>query len=181
MRIIGGKFKGRRFDPPADKWPTRPTTDVSKEALFNILENTFDFDRLKVLDLFCGTGSHTYEFASRGCTDITCVDKHPPCISFVKKMIKELDIEPHVNVVQADVFQFIKMNRIQYKYIFAGPPYPLTTMDTIPGLVVEYNLLMPGGWFIMEHNPQHNYEDHPWYIDARKYGQTIFSIFERPE
>jgi 16S rRNA (guanine966-N2)-methyltransferase len=181
MRIIGGKFKGRRFHPPADKWPTRPTTDVSKEALFNILQNTFDFEDIKVLDLFCGTGNHTYEFVSRGCTEVTCVDQHGPCIAFVKKTIAELDITGQVTPVRADAFSFIAQCGQQYHYIFAGPPYGLATMDKLPDLIFEHRLLRPGGWFVLEHNPNHEYRSHPRFLQERKYGQTIFSIFEEEE
>ena len=85
MRIIGGEFKGRKFIPPAKNWPTRPTTDFAKEGLFNILQNRLDFSETKFLDLFGGTGNHSYEFISRGCTDVTYVDKFPGCVAFVKK------------------------------------------------------------------------------------------------
>ena len=104
MRIIGGKFKGRRFNPPAKNWPTRPTTDYAKEGLFNILMNNVDFKTLKVLDLFGGTGNHSYEFISRGCTDVTYVDKFQGCISFVKKLSKELKIDDYIKIVKSDVF-----------------------------------------------------------------------------
>lgn len=180
MRIIGGKFRGRRFDPPADNWPTRPTTDFSKEALFNILENEFEFSELKVLDLFCGTGSHTYEFISRGCEDVTCVDKFQPCISFVHKMTNYLNIQKNVNIVRADVFKFIQACDQTFDYIFAGPPYTLDTMDTLPDLIFEYNLLKENGLFVLEHNPKHNYTQHKYFLKCRNYGQTHFSFFTRP-
>lgn len=178
MRIISGKFKGRRFDPPADNWPTRPTTDVSKEALFNILQNTFDFENIKVLDLFCGSGNHTYEFVSRGCLDVTCVDNFGPCIGFVNKVVETLGVQENVRVVKADVFKFIPFCTEKYDYIFAGPPYALTTMDMLPDLIFEHKLLVPGGWFVLEHNPHHDYTKHPRFLEMRKYGQTIFAIFE---
>ncbi len=177
MRIISGKFGGRRFTPPAKNWPTRPTTDISKEGLFNIISNNFDFENLKVLDLFCGTGNHTYEFVSRGCTDVTCVDKFNGCIQFIKKTTKELGIEDEVQIVRGDIFKFIPRAQVQYDYIFAGPPYGLKTMDMIPDLIFKHNLLKPEGWFVMEHNPNHNYEKHPNFDFSRNYGQTIFSVF----
>lgn len=177
MRIIGGKFGGRRFNPPAKNWPTRPTTDISKEALFNIINNNFDFEDLKVLDLFCGTGNHTYEFISRGTTDVTSVDKFYGCIQFVNETAKKLDIQDYVNIVKSDVFKFIKYSKVKYDYIFAGPPYGLKTMDTIPDLIFEKEMVKEDGWFVMEHNPNHNYEDHPNFDFSRNYGQTIFSVF----
>ncbi|HKK79281.1 MAG TPA: RsmD family RNA methyltransferase [Phaeodactylibacter sp.] len=179
MRIIGGRFKGRRFDPPAKNWPTRPTTDFAKEGLFNILLNHFDFSELKVLDLFGGTGNHSYEFISRGCTDVTYVDKFPGCIKFVKRTAQQLDIEDALRVVRGDVFKFIQTAGQQYDYIFAGPPYALPTIDTIPDEVFKHHLLAPGGWLVMEHNPNHDYKTHSHYFQERHYGKTIFSFFRQ--
>ena len=178
MRIISGAFKGRRFHPPADKWPTRPTTDFAKEALFNILENTFDFETLKVLDLFGGTGNHSYEFVSRGCRDVTYVDKFPPCVKFVQKTTQELDIQNFIKITFSDVIKFIERATSQYDYIFADPPYALPTIDTLPDLIFEKKLLNPGGWFVLEHNLNHQFENHPLFLQQRNYGGTIFSIFE---
>lgn len=177
MRIIGGKFKGRRFDPPADKWPTRPTTDFAKEALFNILNNLLDFESVKMLDLFGGTGSHCYEFISRGCTDATYVDKFPGCVQFVRKTADKLGIESNLKIFQMDVFRFIESTREQYDYIFAGPPYSLPAIDIIPDLIFEKELLLPEGLFVLEHNPQHEFLNHPSLVDVRNYGQTYFSFF----
>lgn len=179
MRIISGKFKGRRFFPPADNWPTRPTTDFAKEGLFNILNNHFDFEDIKVLDLFGGTGSHSYEFISRGCTDVTYVDKFPGCVEFVRQTAQKLGVEDCLRIVRADVFRFIAQCREQYDYIFAGPPYPLPNIPEIPGLIFSFNLLRPGGWLVLEHNPQHDFKDHPNFAEARHYGKTIFSIFHQ--
>lgn len=178
MRIIGGKFKGRRFDPPADKWPTRPTTDFAKEALFNILNNLLDFESVKMLDLFGGTGSHCYEFISRGCTDATYVDKFPGCVQFVRKTAQKLQIESSLKIFQMDVFRFIESTCGQYDYIFAGPPYSLATIDIIPDLIFEKELLLPDGLFVLEHNPQHEFLNHPRLADVRNYGQTYFSFFK---
>lgn len=178
MRIIGGKFKGRKFTPPAKNWPTRPTTDFAKEGLFNIIQNTWPIEDMKVLDLFGGTGSHSYEFISRGCKNVTFVDKFPGCVAFAKKMASELDIEAFIRIYKADVFKFIESTGEQYHYIFAGPPYPLTTLDTIPDCVFDAQLLRPGGWLVLEHNPNHNFKEHPRYLEERHYGKTIFSIFE---
>ena len=153
MRIIGGKFKSRRFYPPADNWPTRPTTDYAKEGLFNILQNSLDFESLKVLDLFGGTGSHGYEFISRGCEDVTYVDKFGGCIAFVKKTAKELEIQDHLTIFKSDVFKFLQRNTLQFDYIFAGPPYGLAIIDTIPDEVFNHNTLAADGLFVLEHNP----------------------------
>jgi 16S rRNA (guanine966-N2)-methyltransferase len=178
MRIISGKFKGRRFNPPADDWPTRPTTDFAKEGLFNILNNNIDFEATKVLDLFGGTGNHSYEFISRGCTDVTYVDKFNGCVNFVRKMSKELKVESELKIMQMDVFKFIEFSKDKYDYIFAGPPYGMPALETIPDKVFANQLLAPEGWFVLEHNPNHNFEKHPNFFDLRTYGKTFFSFFE---
>ncbi len=177
MRIISGKFKGRRFHPPADHWPTRPTTDFAKEGLFNILNNLLDFEAVTVLDLFGGTGSHSYEFISRGCENVTYVDKFAPAVKFVRATAATLDIEPCLHIFQLDVFRFLETCTGQFDYIFAGPPYALPTIDTIPNLIFEKNLLAPDGMFVLEHNPHHDFMGHPHLTDIRNYGKTIFSFF----
>ena len=177
MRIIAGKFKGRRFYPPADNWPTRPTTDFAKEGLFNILNKTFDFEEIKVFDLFGGPGHHTYEFLSRGCLDVTYVDKHAPAVKFVRETAKKLEIEDNLRIIQGDVFKFVAAAYEQFDYIFAGPPYGLAGLDSIPDKVFGKKLLRGDGWFVLEHNPNHNFKAHPNFYQVRNYGKTIFSIF----
>jgi 16S rRNA (guanine(966)-N(2))-methyltransferase RsmD len=177
MRIISGKFKGRRFSPPADKWPTRPTTDIAKEGLFNMLGNLLDYEETKFLDLFGGTGSHSYEFISRGCTSVTYVDKFSPCVQFVKGMAKQLDIETHIRIERDDIFRFIPRCTEKFSYIFAGPPYALPTLDDIPDLIFKYPILMEDGFFVLEHNPNHKFKDHPRFWQKRNYGETQFSFF----
>lgn len=177
MRIIGGKFKGRKFTPPAKNWPTRPTTDFAKEGLFNILMNRVDFSELKMLDIFGGTGSHSYEYISRGGEDVTYVDKFGGCISFVKKTASTLGIEDNINIVRADVFKFIERTPEKYDYIFAGPPYPLPTLDNIPAAVFEHDILAPDGLFVLEHSSNHNFERHAHFTESRNYGSAIFSFF----
>lgn len=177
MRIIGGEHKGRRFNPPAKNWPTRPTTDISKEGLYNILQNKISFEDVTMLDLFGGTGNHCYEFASRGCEDITYVDSFAGCVDFVKKTSVELRIDKYIQIYKMDVFKYIKQCDRAYDFIFAGPPYPLITLNTIPDKVFENKLLNAGGIFVLEHNPQHNFKNHKNYTEERNYGTTIFSFF----
>lgn len=178
MRIISGKFKGRKFSPPADKWPTRPTTDFAKEGLFNILSIELDWRETKMLDLFGGTGSHSYEAISRGCEDVTYVDKHMPAVQFVKKTSTILGIEANLKIVAMDVWQFAHSTKEQYDYIFSGPPYGLEWLDKIPDLIFDRNLLASGGLLVLEHNPFHQFENHPRFSRMRKYGTTHFSFFE---
>ncbi|MES2622108.1 MAG: RsmD family RNA methyltransferase [Bacteroidota bacterium] len=175
MRIIGGRLKGIRFEPPKNI-PTRPTTDFAKEGLFNILQNSFNFENVKMLDLFGGTGSISYELASRGCKDITTIEIFPRCADFIKKTVQQHQLSA-IKVLRMDVFKFIETAHQKFNLIFAGPPYPLPNLDTIPDLIFQYKLLDGQGWFILEHNPDHNFEKHPHFLRSKNYGTTIFSIF----
>jgi 16S rRNA (guanine966-N2)-methyltransferase len=176
MRIVAGELGGRRISPPANMPYTRPTTDVAKEGLFNVLQNNLDFEGLKTLDLFGGTGSISYELASRGAKDLTVVEKDEQMYSFIKKTAGELKIE-NIRIVKLDVFRFIEQVTEKYDFIFAGPPYALQNIDDLPRLIFEKNLLNPSGWFILEHTPRNDYKKFPFYKVERKYGTTIFSIF----
>lgn len=180
MRIIGGKWKSLNLKVPKFE-PTRPTTNIAKEALFNVLNNYFNFDNIRFLDLFAGTGQLTFEFASRGCTDITSVEMHSKCVDFIEETKEKLEAEG-IRVFPIDVFQFIENTQEKFDVIFAGPPYPLPTLDTIPDKIFEHDLVEGRGWFILEHNPLHDFRAHPHFYKRKKYGQTIFSIFvNKPE
>jgi 16S rRNA (guanine(966)-N(2))-methyltransferase RsmD len=176
MRIIAGRFKGRRLHPPA-KNPARPITDFAKEGIFNILANYFDFDRIRFLELFAGTGNVSFEIASRGCEDITLVEIHRPNIDFIKRTSELLGITPAI--VSGDVFQFVPQCRKTFHLIFAGPPYALNRLAELPALVFDNHLLEPKGWFVLEHSNLHGFEDHPNFTQSRKYGEAIFSIFSQ--
>lgn len=155
---------------------TRPTTDIAKEGLFNIIQNNLDIESLEVLDLFGGTGCISYELASRGAADITIVEKDSQMHDFIKKTSQDLAFE-NFKVVKSDVFKFIETSVAQYDFIFAGPPYALATIDELPKKVFEKKLLKPGGWFVLEHTPRNNYKKFEHYKTERNYGTTIFSIF----
>ncbi len=176
MRIISGIHGGRRINPPAKMPFTRPTTDIAKEGLFNILQNNLDIEGLKALDLFGGTGCISYELASRGSTDITIVEKDDLMYNFIKNTSAELAFE-NFKVVKSDVFRFIETSFEKYDFIFAGPPYALTTIDELPVKLFEKKLLQPTGWFVLEHTPRNNYKKFAHYKTERNYGTTIFSIF----
>ncbi len=175
MRIISGRLKGRRIQPPR-LTATRPTTDFAKTALFNILNNQFDFEAVSFLDLFAGTGNHSFEFASRGSTVIVSVDKDPVCVEFMQGRCAEWKVEG-MSVVRADVLRFIDQCRMQFDVIFAGPPYALPEIDSLPDRIFKAGLLRPGGWFILETSDKHAYEGHPFFFRMRHYGQTHFHFF----
>lgn len=176
MRIISGELGGRRINPPAKMPHTRPTTDIAKEGLFNIIENNLDIATLKTLDIFGGTGSISYELASRGAEDCTIVEKDTAMYEFIKKTALELKLT-NFKVIKMEVFKFLEQCTEQFDFIFAGPPYALTTIDELPKKIAEKQLLKPGGWFVLEHTPRNNYESYPFFVTARNYGTTIFSIF----
>ncbi len=177
MRIISGKFGGRKIAPPNNMPNTRPTTDIAKEGLFNILNSRISLEDAKTLDLFGGTGCISYELASRGATDLTIVERDSTMVAFIKKNIAVLLIE-NANVLQMDIFSFLATCTEQYQFIFAGPPYALNTIDEIPKLIVEKKLIAPDGFFVLEHTPRNNYEKYVGFSFCRNYGTTLFSFFE---
>ncbi len=176
MRIVSGMFGGRRFSPPA-KIPARPTTEVAKEGLFNMLSNSIDIEGLKTLDLFGGTGSISYELASRGALDLTIVERDQVTIDFIRKTVKELAIDSYTNVIRADVFKFMKQCEDSFDFIFAGPPYALQNIDDLPKYVFERGLLKSGGVFVLEHTPRNDYQNHPNFQRIKNYGTTVFTFF----
>jgi 16S rRNA (guanine966-N2)-methyltransferase len=176
MRIIGGEFGGRKVHPPSKMPHTRPTTDIAKEGLFNILQNNVSIEGLKTLDLFGGTGSISYELASRGAIDLTIVEKDAIMHEFIKRTSLELGIS-NLKVIKMDVFKFLGQCSEQFDFIFAGPPYALQNIDDLPEFIVEKQLLSREGWFVLEHTPRNRYEGYKWFATHRNYGSTVFSIF----
>ncbi|PWA05853.1 RsmD family RNA methyltransferase [Flavobacterium psychrotolerans] len=177
MRIISGKFKGRRISPPRNL-PVRPTTDMSKEALFNVLNNHFDFNGLKVLDLFSGTGNISYEFASRGSDNITSIDGDFGCVKFIKQTASEYDF--NIAAIKSDVLKYIEKCKAKYNIIFADPPYAFEQkiFDAIVLSVFENDLLEEDGMMIIEHS-KYTKLDHLIHFSFKKsYGGSIFSFFE---
>ncbi|WP_417370494.1 RsmD family RNA methyltransferase [Gelidibacter japonicus] len=180
MRIISGQFKGRRITPPK-KLPVRPTTDMAKEAIFNILNNNYYFDEISVLDLFAGTGSISYEFASRGTEDITSVDEDFGCIKFINKTAEEFEMP--IKTVRSDVFKFLETTKIKSDVIFVDPPYAfsLEEFSKIPELVFQNDLLEDEGVLVVEHAKQMELSHLPYFSYSKNYGSSIFSFFEKTE
>jgi 16S rRNA (guanine(966)-N(2))-methyltransferase RsmD len=177
MRIISGKYGGRKINPPHNMPYTRPTTDIAKEGLFNILQNRVQIDGARTLDLFGGTGCISYELASRGAENLTIVEQDPQMLEFIKKNVDLLKID-NVQIMRMDVFQFLNTCDSQYDIIFAGPPYALNTIDDLPRIIVDRKLISEAGYFILEHTPRNNYKNFTGYSFERNYGTTIFSFFE---
>ncbi len=177
MRIISGKYKGRRISPPKNL-PVRPTTDMSKEALFNVLNNHFNFSGLKVLDLFAGTGNISYEFASRGCDNVIAVDGDFGCIKFIKQTAQEFDFT--ITAIKSDVMAFLQKNTSSYDIIFADPPYGFDqeTFEKIVKTVFERELLEDDGMMIIEHSKYTKMTELDNFSFQKGYGGSFFSFFE---
>ena len=179
MRIISGKWGGLRIHPPAKMPYTRPTTDIAKEGLFNILQNRMAFEGIKTLDLFGGTGCISYELASRGAGDLTIVEKDAQMFTFIKQNIEKMGIE-NAKLVRKDVFDYLQNCKETFDLIFAGPPYALETINEIPKIIVEKKMIATNGFFVLEHTPRNDYKDFEGFSFQRNYGTTVFSFFETP-
>lgn len=177
MRIISGTHKGKRITAPA-KLPVRPTTDVAKEALFNILNNYYHISSLSILDLFSGTGNISYEFAARGAEKITAVDANYDCVKFIKKTAAELDFP--ITTIKSDVFKYLEKGPVKADIIFADPPYNLEKEEfaKIVELVFKNRLLLEDGQLILEHSKHTDLSDLKQFRESRKYGSSVFSFFE---
>ena len=195
MRIITGKYKGRHFDIPRS-FKARPTTDFAKENIFNVLTQYIDFEGATALDLFSGTGSISLELLSRGCAQVISVEADRDHHRFICDCIKKLQRTntdenglgqsekvrvcpmPNCLPLRGDVFRFIKSCKQQFDFIFADPPYALKELPTIPSLIFEKNLLKPDGVFVFEHGKDHDFSNHPNFVEHRSYGSVNFSIFQ---
>ncbi|NHA03665.1 16S rRNA (guanine(966)-N(2))-methyltransferase RsmD [Mucilaginibacter sp. HC2] len=175
MRIIGGRLKGLRLNPPKNL-PVRPTTDLAKEALFNILQNQIEFEDIRVLDLFSGTGNISMEFASRGASQVISVDRSIHCVNYLKDISRQHKLE-QIKAYKEDVFKYLQMETEQYDLIFADPPYDLNKIPEISKIVFERNILAPDGLLIVEHQSMQNLNNHPTFVEQRKYGHSSFSFF----
>jgi 16S rRNA (guanine(966)-N(2))-methyltransferase RsmD len=176
MRIIGGTLKGKTILPPPG-YKARPTTDFAKEGLFNILDNEYEFEDLKVLDLFGGTGSIAFEFASRGASRVYCVEMARENASFIKTEAARLGLG-NVTMVRDNVFDFLPICHEKFDLIFADPPYALEGLETLPDQIFSHDLLHPGCYFILEHGGEHSFQTHPHFVKERHYGRVHFSFFE---
>ena len=177
MRIIGGRLKGKVINPPVG-YRARPTTDFAKEGLFNILGNEYEFEDLKVLDLFGGTGAIAFEFASRGAARVYCVEMERANASFIKTEAVRLGLA-NVTMVRDNVFDFLPICREKFDIIFADPPYALEGLETLPDKVFAQDILHPGCYFILEHGDGHSFTSHPFFKKERAYGRVHFSFFEK--
>ena len=179
MRIITGKYKGRHFDIPRS-FKARPTTDFAKENIFNVLIKYVDFDDASALDLFSGTGSISLELLSRGCRQVIGVELDRDHHRFIQECLNKLKGEQkdtNAFCIRGDVFRFLKSCHQQFHFIFADPPYALKEIPTLPDLIFEHQLLLPDGIFCLEHGKDHDFSQHPHFLEHRQYGSVNFSLF----
>ena len=175
MRIIAGNLRGRRLNPPANL-PVRPTTDMARESLFNVLNNYVDFEECTVMDLFAGTGAISFEFISRGVHEVTAVDINAQCTDYIKKEASHLAIA-NLHVVRADVFDLLKRANRRFDIVFADPPYAHEGLSTLPDLIFDRGVLTDDGIFILEHPREYSFEEHPHFWQHRTYGKVNFTFF----
>ena len=175
MRIIAGNLKGRRLNPPANL-PVRPTTDMARESLFNILNNYVDYEECTVMDLFSGTGAVSIEFISRGVKEVTAVDINNACTEYIKSEANRLGLR-NLHVVRTDVFDLLKRANRKFDIVFADPPYALEELSSLPDLVFEREVLTEDGIFILEHPREYSFEEHPRFWQHRNYGKVNFTFF----
>ena len=176
MRIISGKYKGKRLVAPK-KLPVRPTTDFAKEALFNILNNSLEFSEITLLDLFSGTGNISFEFASRGAQHIISVDSHFACVKYITKIAEELSFP--IDAIKSDAVKFISSTSSKFDVIFADPPYNLEQIDfeNIIAKVFSNAILNKEGLLIIEHSKHTDLSHLDYFKEARRYGGSVFSFF----
>ncbi len=176
MRIISGKYKGRII-PVSPKLKARPTTDKAKEGLFNILNFELDYESIKVLDLFSGTGNISFEFASRGVSDITSVEQRFDHVSHIRKTSNLLGAD--LSIIRADVFKYLKKCTEQYDVVFADPPFDLDNFKEVLTAIKQSDILKEDGLLIIEHGPEYSFSEDAWFESTRKYGKVNFSFFRR--
>lgn len=175
MRIIGGRLRGKNIEPPVG-YKARPTTDFAKEGLFNILNNEYEFEGLRVLDLFGGTGAISFEFASRGVGQVYCIEMLPLHANFIKSQASKFSLN-NLTVVRHNVFEFLPICREKFDIIFADPPYALEDLASMPDKVLNQDILVEDGYFILEHPADYSFKNHSAFVKERKYGNVHFTFF----
>lgn len=179
MRIVSGSHKSRRITPPMGLL-VRPTTDMAKESLFNILNNRIDFEETTVLDLFAGTGNISYEFASRGVKEVLCVELNPKCVTFIQQTAEKLGFNG-MSVIKTNVFALLPTLRRNFSLIFADPPFDSNDAQKLPDIIFQQKLLAPDGWLVIEHPRKMKFAEHPNFSEHREYGKVNFSFFRNLE
>lgn len=178
MRIIGGKYRGKIISPPSN-FRSRPTTDFAKEALFNVIANYFNFENITVLDLFSGTGSISYEFASRGTKNIVAVEKKFIHTKFIQSTIEKLCFSDNIRLIKSDVFLYLKSTKQKFDLIFADPPFDIENITEIYDIVFARELLSDKSLLIIEHPSDIDFSSYKYFLMKKTYGSVNFSFFDK--
>ncbi len=176
MRIVSGTHKGRIIHPPHNL-RARPTTDFAKENLFNVLANYVDFEEIDVLDLFSGTGSISYEFASRGARSVTSVEVNGVHHNFISRTAAAFGFNA-IRPVKANAFLYLKSCNKHFDVIFSDAPYDLPGADEVINLVFSRGLLNTDGLLVFEHSKGHDYSSVGGFLFTKSYGSVYFSVFQ---
>lgn len=177
MRVITGKYKGKRFDVPRS-FKARPTTDFAKENLFNVLRAYLDFETTHAIDLFAGTGSITLELLSRGCPEVVCVERDRQHHAFIAQVLRTLGDRAAVPIC-GDALRMMERAHRAFDLVFADPPYTLKELPEIPQRITQGGLLKPGGLLVLEHGKNLTFADRPDFLEHRAYGAVNFSFFRK--
>ncbi|MEM9663442.1 MAG: 16S rRNA (guanine(966)-N(2))-methyltransferase RsmD [Bacteroidota bacterium] len=178
MRIIAGQFRSRPLAAPRGH-ATRPTSDRAREALFNALESRFSLEGADVLDLFAGTGALGLEALSRGAAAATFVESEARVLRYTRQNARTLGIEEACVFLGTDALRYLRQYQgPPFDLIMADPPYRLPELPELPTLALP--ALHPGGFFVLEHDRHHAFDDHPALLLSRTYGRTVVSMFEAP-
>jgi 16S rRNA (guanine(966)-N(2))-methyltransferase RsmD len=178
MRIITGKLKGRQFTIPKGL-DVRPTTDRTKESIFNLIESRVFMEGTIILDLFAGSGNLGFEAISRGTKHVTSVERDAQNVKQIEKTAKEFGIENQMRIVCSDVQKFLNGMATPHHFIFCDPPYDYPFMDDLVDQILSQNWLTEEGWLILEHDKYKDFKDHPNCTFSKAYGRTIVSIFQK--
>ena len=186
MRVIGGRFKGKKLLEPKDK-ETRPLKDLTKESIFNIINHSNKFSieikKAYVLDLFSGVGSFGIECLSQGADHVTFIEKYDGVLPILKKNINNLKSEINYEIIENDIlknFEF-KSLKLRYDIIFLDPPYKEKALENILNTIIENKILKDNGVIII-HRHKKEIDEFPknfQLIDEKKYGisKIIFGSY----
>lgn len=179
MRVIAGKYKGRRLETVPDN-SVRPATDKVKGAIFNVLQSRVDWTSARVLDLYAGSGSVGIEALSRGAQSCIFVEHNRNALRFLKSNISSIGADGESNVVFGDADKFIESTRVKFSVVFADPPYALDSLKKIPNTIFEKDVIADDGYLIIEHPTRYEFEQNSlWEVVVLKvYGNTTVSFFQ---
>ena len=179
MRIISGKFKGKRIGLPKDKG-TRPLRDLVKESIFNVIEHSnkilINIEKSVILDLFSGSGSFGLEAISRGAKRCLFVENYSGVLNVLNANIRSLKCEANCNTSNIDCFNFIenfKSNELKFDLIFLDPPYKEKGLNVLINKIIGKKILNKNGIIIIH---RHRKDDIKLTKKVKILDQRIYGI-----